>query len=53
MVLGNDSKKIQVIVSKKDANAIEKMANAENRSLSNWVYTLIKNQLKTSKKGAE
>ena len=50
MALGNDSKKIQVIVSKKDANTIEKIAGAENRSLSNWVYTLIKNELKNQEK---
>jgi len=53
MALGNDSKKIQVIVSKKDSAVIERIASAENRSLSNWVYTLIKNELKKSKKGAE
>ena len=45
MALGKDSKKIQVIVSKKDAQLIEKISEAENRSVSNWVYTLVKKEL--------
>jgi len=49
-LIGNDSKKIQVIVSQEDAQKIEKLAKEENRSVSNWVYNLIKQNLRSRKK---
>ena len=50
MALGADSKKIQVIVSGRDSALIERLAREDNRSVSNWVYTLVRKEFERLKK---
>ncbi len=49
-LIGKDSKRLQVIVSKSDAEAIEKLAQTEGRSVSNWMYHLVRKEIKNAKK---
>ena len=50
MVLGRDSVKLQVVVSKTDKKIIEAEAEKDNRSISNWIYSLIKARLQSKKR---
>lgn len=44
-MIGKDSVKIQVVMPKKEAEIIRKIAEKENRSISNMAYVLIKKSL--------
>ena len=45
-MIGKDSARIQVVLSKEDADKLEKKADAEGRSVSNMAAQLIKKALK-------
>jgi hypothetical protein len=49
MSVGRDSVRLQVVVSKADKALIEAEAGRDNRSVSNWIYSLIRAKLKSRK----
>ena len=49
MVLGKNSEKVQVVLSKKEAKRIKELAETEDRSISNWCAVIIREKLKSKK----
>lgn len=45
MSVGNDKIRILVTIPREDKLKLEKVAKEENRSVSNYIYTLIKKEL--------
>jgi len=48
-MIGKDSERIQVVLSKKEAKKIQEMAEKEDRSISNMTLQIIRKQLKKKK----
>jgi len=49
-MIGKDSRKIQVILPKKEEELIRRLAEKDNRSISNYANLLIKKQLQKMRK---
>lgn len=50
MAIGNDKVRILVTLSREDKERLEEAARNENRSVSNYIYTLIKKDLNEKQK---
>ncbi|MBU0962800.1 MAG: ribbon-helix-helix protein, CopG family [Nanoarchaeota archaeon] len=46
MTVSKENIRLQVVLTKEEAKKIEKLAKNENRSVSNWIATLIRSKLK-------